>query len=1360
MFPYPTQKKMRKATNLAVAIMISLIFLSDLLSDQISYSPMDHEGTSFAFAENKGGLPGGDFEIYAPAITIVKSAPVLNGSDCGSIPFTFLVNNESSAGEAFVNVVVTDVDLGGIIAGPVAGDNNNNNILDAGESWVYSFDYVITQNDLENGQFGEFPANVTADVQGQGISVSDISHPSDSSADGPTIVDLSNCRNASIGLIKEWSYVDLDGGNPPCAENFLYTFTVRNTGNINLHNIVLNDNLLGGVVPGPTPGTDVGDDGILGPGEQWQYQALYSADLNVSGTIVNQASVSAETLQGATISDLSDDDSFFQDEPTPAPYDEVCTGAFARIGLIKTGAPLDLDSDGCSDVIQYTFTVDNVGQADFENIVLTDPLLGGAITGPTQGDANNDGILNVSETWVYEAQYVVTPMDITNGSVNNQALLSGKLVGFDIFAFDYSDDNSFDENEETVISTASFCGPSNIGLIKSTTGTLEDLNSDGCPETIHYFFTVSNTGGRDLEQVVLNDPLLGGQINGPIQGNDLNNDGILSVNETWTYEAQYPITQADINAGQVTNQASVSALELGTNNTVTDLSDNDSFDEDDQTIISVVGACVSQTEIGLIKSGALADLDGDTCPETIRYTFTVSNIGTIDLDQVVLNDPTLGGQINGLLQGSDLNNDGILSINEIWTYEVFYPITQPDLNSGQVINQADVTAMELGTTNQISDLSDDNSLAEDDQTITSVVGACISQGSIGLIKIGSLIDINLDGCFETIRYDFVVTNTGSITLEQVIVNDALLGGEINGPQPNSDDNNDGMLSPFESWSYIAIYPIDQNDLDSGSVSNQADVIAMELGTANIVSDLSDDNSLTENDQTTTSVAGACVSQAGMGLIKSGALVDLDGDACPETIHYTFTVSNTGTIDLDQVVLNDLSLAGQIIGPLQGVDLNNDGILSAGETWTYEAFHSINQTDINIGQVTNQANVTAMELGTTNVVSDLSDDNSLAEDDQTITSVAGACVSQGSIGLIKTTGSTLLDQDGDGCAETIQYAFTMANTGTLDLEQVVLTDALFVNAISGPLPGNDINGDGILSVGETWTYLAQYPITQQDLDSGQVINQAQVTSFEQGTSNIVSDLSDDDSFGEDDPTITSVTGACVATSNIELIKTGALADLDGDECPESIRYTFTVENIGTIGLHQISITDGLLGNTINGPLSGSDLNNDGMLSPNETWIYEALYSILQTDINVGEVINQAQVNALEEISNNPVSDNSGDVITSVANACFNPTNPVDPNFEIFNGITPNGDGINDYFQINGIENYPDNTLRVFNRWGVLIYEAQGYGLGDMLFKGLSEGRATIAKERELPSGTYFYLLTFSGNNPGKESYSGYIYINRD
>jgi gliding motility-associated-like protein len=104
-------------------------------------------------------------------------------------------------------------------------------------------------------------------------------------------------------------------------------------------------------------------------------------------------------------------------------------------------------------------------------------------------------------------------------------------------------------------------------------------------------------------------------------------------------------------------------------------------------------------------------------------------------------------------------------------------------------------------------------------------------------------------------------------------------------------------------------------------------------------------------------------------------------------------------------------------------------------------------------------------------------------------------------------------------------------------------------------------------------------------------------------------------------------------------------------------------------------------------------------------------------------------------------------------------PIDDGVEIFNSVSPNGDGDNDVFVIRNIENYPSNTVSIYNRWGVLVYEVDGYGQNDKVFKGISEGRVTVQQSEELPEGTYFYILRYVNFVGEEKQRSGYLYIKR-
>lgn len=87
-----------------------------------------------------------------------------------------------------------------------------------------------------------------------------------------------------------------------------------------------------------------------------------------------------------------------------------------------------------------------------------------------------------------------------------------------------------------------------------------------------------------------------------------------------------------------------------------------------------------------------------------------------------------------------------------------------------------------------------------------------------------------------------------------------------------------------------------------------------------------------------------------------------------------------------------------------------------------------------------------------------------------------------------------------------------------------------------------------------------------------------------------------------------------------------------------------------------------------------------------------------------------------------------------------------------GFSPNDDGINDTFVIQGIENYADNRIRIFNRWGNKVYEASPYRNN---WDGRNHEGGNVGSDK-LPVGTYYYLLWLRKNDSPKK---GYIYLNR-
>ena len=120
------------------------------------------------------------------------------------------------------------------------------------------------------------------------------------------------------------------------------------------------------------------------------------------------------------------------------------------------------------------FTVTNQGNTPLTSVTVTDPLLGGLLTATVSGDANGDTILDITETWVYVQDYVVTQSDIDTGSITNQATASG--TGAEAVVTDVSGATINDDIPTvTIVPAACFDA---IAITKA--GAFNDVDTSGC----------------------------------------------------------------------------------------------------------------------------------------------------------------------------------------------------------------------------------------------------------------------------------------------------------------------------------------------------------------------------------------------------------------------------------------------------------------------------------------------------------------------------------------------------------------------------------------------------------------------------------------------------------------------------------------------------------------------------------------------------------------------------------------------------------------------------------------------------------------------------------------------------------------
>ncbi len=91
--------------------------------------------------------------------------------------------------------------------------------------------------------------------------------------------------------------------------------------------------------------------------------------------------------------------------------------------------------------------------------------------------------------------------------------------------------------------------------------------------------------------------------------------------------------------------------------------------------------------------------------------------------------------------------------------------------------------------------------------------------------------------------------------------------------------------------------------------------------------------------------------------------------------------------------------------------------------------------------------------------------------------------------------------------------------------------------------------------------------------------------------------------------------------------------------------------------------------------------------------------------------------------------------------------------VYNGISPNNDGVNDNFIIQYIDLLPDtqqNKVYIYNRWGSKVFEVSNYNNTTNIFRGLNNNG------NELTSGTYFYKIEFAN---GRKNEHGYLTLKK-
>ena len=902
------------------------------------------------------------------------------------------------------------------------------------DSLTCTASYMVTQADLDAG------------------SVTNIASASDGNVSSPTDeATVSGTQAPAMTLVK----TPVETSFNAVGDILTYDYTVTNTGNVLIADIVVTDDLIDAVTCN-VPAIGNGD-ANLDPSEVVVCTASYEvtqADLD-NGSVTNNAEADG-TPAGGTLTPPNTD-ATVEAEQLPA------------MTMVKTAIETTFDSVG--DILTYEYEVTNTGNVLIADLAVSDDKINTVLC-DVSAVGNNDANFDPAEAVICTASYTVTQADIDAGEVTNNAAATGTPAGGTLV--DAIADETVDADQNPAMET-----------VKTAIETNFDLPGD----VTTYEYVVTNTGNTTLtEPITVTDNLI------PNVSCPALPAGGLAPGAALTCTATYTATQADIDAGSVTNLASAS------DGTTTSPQTSETIPADQMPALSVV------------KTPNFTDFT--TVGEIVDYTFEITNGGNVTLTGATIVEDDKIGTINCFF--------GNLIPGASETCTASYEITQADVDAGFVTNQA---------------------YAENGSIVSAPVDATVDgtqTPSIDFVKRATTADFVNAG--DVINYEFDVENTGNVTLTNVSISDDLIAS-ISCPQTT--------LLPTETMICSASYSVTQADVDAGSVTNNASASATP---PNGLAPVNTPSSVTVESDPMPSMT--FVKRA----ITSG--FSMVGDI----LSFEFDVENTGSVTLSNIVITD-DIVASVSCPRTS--------LAPTETMLCSANYTVTQDDVNTGSVTNNASV----------ASDLPNGDPLPP-------ITGTATVDGeqtpSLDIDKQAVDTAYMAVGD----VLDYTYLVRNTGNVDITNISVTDDL-IPSLSCPAAA--------LAPGAEFTCTGSYTITQADIDNGSVTNVATADGTPAG--------------GTLSPTTDQVTVDADQEPALTTVKTAATTDFD--TVGDTIAYDYVVTNSGnTTIMDPISVSDNKIAS-----VSCPALPSGGLL-PTQSLTCSATYVVTQADIDAGSVTNTA------------------------------------------------------------------------------------------------------------------------------------------
>ena len=671
--------------------------------------------------------------------------------------------------------------------------------LDPNESITLKAVYTVKQQDVVNGSLLNVVVGGDGTTPNPGPGNTPTPTPTNSDGTVPTPTPKPSASvevtpekpNPLFTITKTVVNVPANGKKFTLNETIKYEITVKNTGNVDLTDVTIKDQLKNVVIVKSSDYTVIEGGVIIKSmpvGATVTIKATYvvtEADI-LAGSVENVA-VGSATGPHPNTTPTPDPDGNTPEpgttatpipvpDPTPGVVETDTVPKHGHLTLEKevTNTPESGEGYALGETITYSVKVTNDGNLTITDIVVDDELTGGKWTVAS---------LAPGESKTFTTSYVVTEADVLAGSVLNVVTAKGKSPDPE------HPDVPVDPDE---VETPTEPKRGHLTLEKTVTNTPANGKRYVRGETITYEIKVINDGNLTITDIVVNDELTG----------DVWTIKSLKPGESKTFTTSYVVTEADILVGRVLNVATAKGK---------------SPDPENPDVPTEPGEVESETtpkysNLTVTKEVTNTPADGNAygMGETITYTIKVLNDGNQTLTNIVVTDELTGGRWE----------IASLAPWETRYYTTSYVVTKADLVAGRVLNVATATGK--------SPDPDHPTVSDDSNEVISPTKQPKPDGTPTYKLTKTETNLPDRGYYlegETVEYTINVLNTSSIAIIGFVLTDQLNGATVlPGSGYTVKSQNQALierLNPGQRVDVKVSYKVTKEDMKRGSIRNVA-----------------------------------------------------------------------------------------------------------------------------------------------------------------------------------------------------------------------------------------------------------------------------------------------------------------------------------------------------------------------------------------------------------------------------------------------------------------------------------------------------------------------------------------------------------